>query len=110
MEFRGTHAPKGDTRVTAGGDVFHEHSTKTLAREQQVRAEDNEDEHVVDERVPYEDRTKDELKAELKRRDLPVSGKHADLVARLEEHDQSSGDEDNGDDGEDSEGGDSEDD
>jgi hypothetical protein len=37
----------------------------------------------------YDDMRNDDLKAHLAARDLPVSGKHADLVARLEEDDES---------------------
>jgi hypothetical protein len=52
-------------------------------------ADDEDDEDVVDDRVPYEARTNAELKDELRKRDLPVSGNHDELVARLEEDDES---------------------
>jgi ribosomal protein L22 len=39
----------------------------------------------------YEDKTVDELKEELEKRDLPKSGKKADLIARLEEADSAGG-------------------
>lgn len=50
--------------------------------------------------MSYEDQTRDELRDELKERDLPVSGTKDELVERLEEADQEQGrtDED-GDDG-----------
>jgi hypothetical protein len=38
--------------------------------------------------VSYDDKTRDELRDELKRRDLPVSGSKSELVERLEEADQ----------------------
>jgi hypothetical protein len=38
--------------------------------------------------VSYEDKTRDELRDELKERDLPVSGSKEDLIARLEEADE----------------------
>jgi hypothetical protein len=38
--------------------------------------------------VSYEDKTRDELRDELKERDLPVSGSKEDLIARLEEADK----------------------
>jgi hypothetical protein len=41
--------------------------------------------------VTYEDKTRDELRDELKRRDLPVSGSKSELVERLEEADQEDG-------------------
>jgi hypothetical protein len=37
--------------------------------------------------VTYEDKTRDELRDELKRRDLPVSGSKSELVERLEQAD-----------------------
>jgi hypothetical protein len=42
--------------------------------------------------VSYEDKTRDELRDELKERDLPVSGSKEDLIARLEEADEEDGD------------------
>jgi hypothetical protein len=53
--------------------------------------------------VSYEDKTRDELRDELKERDLPVSGSKEDLIARLEEadkEDEDASDEDAGDNGE----------
>jgi hypothetical protein len=41
--------------------------------------------------VSYEDKTRDELRDELKERDLPVSGSKEDLIARLEEADEEDG-------------------
>jgi hypothetical protein len=41
----------------------------------------------------YDDMKNDDLKEHLKARDLPISGKHDDLVARLEEDDASEDDE-----------------
>lgn len=48
--------------------------------------------------VDYNDLTKDELKEELRSRDLPVSGNHDELVARLEEDDESDEEDDDSDD------------
>lgn len=47
-----------------------------------------------DEDTPYSEWTGDQLRAELKKRELPTSGKVADLVARLEEDDEDDEDED----------------
>jgi hypothetical protein len=50
--------------------------------------------------VSYDDRNKDELKEELRERDLPVSGTKDELIERLEQDDQGR-DEGSGDDGDD---------
>jgi hypothetical protein len=46
----------------------------------------------------YEDRTKDELQDEARRRGLPVSGKKQEIIDRLTDADEDKGGEDNGDD------------
>lgn len=46
----------------------------------------------ADRRAEYEDWTKEDLQAELERRDLPKSGNKDELVARLVDYDKSSGD------------------
>lgn len=47
-------------------------------------AEDEDDEGLE---LPYEQHTNDELRAELARRDLEVSGNKAELIERLEDND-----------------------
>lgn len=42
----------------------------------------------------YEDQSVEELKDELRRRDLPISGNKTELIARLEEDDESEDDDD----------------
>jgi hypothetical protein len=44
--------------------------------------------------VSYEDKTRDELRDELKERDLPVSGSKEELIARLEEADEEDAEQD----------------
>lgn len=50
--------------------------------------EDDDEDEEDDGGEGYDDLTNDELKEELRKRDLPVSGNHAELVARLEEDDE----------------------
>lgn len=49
--------------------------------------------------MSYEDQTRDELRDELKRRDLPVSGTKGELIERLEEADGEDGRQDDDDGG-----------
>lgn len=52
-----------------------------------TNADDEDDEE--DEDSDYSEMSNDELRDELKRRDLPVSGNKDELIARLEEDDES---------------------
>lgn len=56
----------------------------------ETETESDEDEEIP----PYTEWTIAELKAELGKRELPLSGKHADLVARLEADDEEASEDD----------------
>lgn len=76
---------EGDTRATVSPDP---------------NANYHDDGQDAPESDDYSEWNNAQLKDELRRRDLPVGGKHDELVSRLEEHDeeQSSDDEDDEDD------------
>ncbi len=63
----------------------------------------DEDDDEVDDR-PYAERNNDELREELARRELEVSGNKAELIARLTADDEERGEDDEDDDEETSEG------
>lgn len=72
-----------DAEVAAAADETEQNEAQTL----EVSPEDAEQEGEPTEVVDYNAFTVDELKAELKDRGLPVSGKHDELVVRLAEDD-----------------------
>jgi hypothetical protein len=55
-----------------------------------AEAAEDDEEDGDEEDVPYSEWSNDELRKELRDRDLSTEGKKADLIARLEEHDASS--------------------
>lgn len=99
----GVPVDEGDTRATAHVELdevnAHIKAGGPRPSDSTVDASrmDALDEDEEGEDSGYDDKTVDELKAELRKRDLPVSGKHAELVQRLEEDDASDDDEDDSD-------------
>lgn len=59
-----------------------------IPEEDQDEADVPDDTPEPDDDAPYSDWTGDQLRAELKKRGLPTSGKVADLISRLEEDDE----------------------
>lgn len=70
--------------VEEGDFQGHETSKALQAWRDGEAVEANEDD---DEGIEYKDATVDDLRAELKSRDLPTDGKKAELIARLEADD-----------------------
>ncbi len=100
----GTAPSEGDTRAT--GHVPMEELNRGFqpaddsVDASRMYADDNDGPEVPmddDGNPDYDSMKNDDLKALLSARDLPVSGKHAELVERLEEDDASA--DDDGDDG-----------
>jgi hypothetical protein len=94
----GQPVPEGDTRATAAvrpGDMDHDRNPGDSGTDaSRMFADDGDDEDDESEDVSYDDLTNDELKELLRERDLPVSGKHDELVARLQESDESDDEDD----------------
>lgn len=75
------------------GETIEELEARLAAMKAEQGAGDA-DEDDEDEELDYESMSNDDLRAELARRELSVSGKKEDLIARLEEDDASEDDED----------------
>jgi hypothetical protein len=99
----GGSVPDGDGRATAAvrpEDMDHDRNPgrDDVDAERMFQDDGGDDDDAVTEDVSYDDMTNDELKDLLRERDLPVSGKHDELVARLQEDDESEDDESEDDD------------
>lgn len=108
----GDRVPEGDTRATAaynpGNAGVSPLSDKVDAQRMDLYRDDmsqgSEGPQVVDPRVPYSERTVQELKDEIDRRNegrdkddrISKTGKQSDLAARLEEDDEGDEDDDEG--------------
>lgn len=89
----GEVAPREDGRETAAASHPDAHEIS----DNKVQYDDDGDDLPTvptddDGNPAYDDLKNDDLKALLSARDLPVSGKHDELVARLEEDDADEGD------------------
>ena len=78
--------------ANTGGATAQEYEQNLRARNG-VGDDDEDGEEEDDEAVPYEEQSNDDLRAELSRRGLSVSGKKEELIQRLEEDDESDEDE-----------------
>lgn len=71
------------------GESIEELEARLARMKAEQAADEDESDEEDDEEMDYESMSNDDLRAELARRDLSVSGKKEDLIARLEADDAS---------------------